>query len=171
VWSFERLERGWRLTVVDGLGHGPLAREAALCVLHAVAASPPGPARALENAHLAARPTRGAAASVAEAGGAELRFVGVGNVAGLLHRPRSDQNLVSLNGTLGQGRVRPREFTYPLEAGSLVILSSDGLATRWSLDAYPGLSVRHPSLVAGVLYRDFSRRRDDVTVAVVRQEP
>jgi hypothetical protein len=29
--------------------------------------------------------------------------------------------------------------------------------------------LRHPSLIAGVLYRDFSRRRDDVTVLVARR--
>ena len=45
-------------------------------------------------------------------------------------------------------------------------MHSDGLATRWSLDAYPGLQRRHPGLVAGVLYRDYSRGRDDVTVLV-----
>ena len=51
----------------------------------------------------------------------------------------------------------------------LVILASDGLSTSWTLDDYPGLSQRHPSLIAGVLYRDFSRGRDDVTVLVGRQ--
>jgi hypothetical protein len=27
----------------------------------------------------------------------------------------------------------------------------------------------HPSVIAGVLYRDFARRRDDVTVLVLRE--
>ena len=34
---------------------------------------------------------------------------------------------------------------------------------------YPGLAQRPPALIAGVLYRDFSRRRDDVTVVVARE--
>jgi hypothetical protein len=46
---------------------------------------------------------------------------------------------------------------------------SDGLTTRWDLTAYPGLAHRSPALIAGVLYRDFSRRRDDVTVVVARE--
>jgi hypothetical protein len=42
--------------------------------------------------------------------------------------------------------------------------------SRWSLEDYPGLAARDPAVIAGVLYRDFSRRRDDVTV-VVAAEP
>ena len=53
--------------------------------------------------------------------------------------------------------------------GSLVLLHSDGLASRWQLDRYAGLALKHPSLIAGVLYRDSARGRDDVTVLVVRE--
>ena len=45
---------------------------------------------------------------------------------------------------------------------------SDGLASHWDLAPYPGLRTRDPSVIAGVLYRDFSRRRDDVTVVVAK---
>jgi hypothetical protein len=49
-----------------------------------------------------------------------------------------------------------------------LILHSDGLGTQWRLDRYPGLRQKHPSLIASVLYRDFNRGRDDVTVLVAR---
>ena len=38
----------------------------------------------------------------------------------------------------------------------VLVMHSDGLTSRWSLDAYQGLLSRHPALIAGVLYRDFS---------------
>lgn len=66
---------------------------------------------------------------------------------------------------------RRQAFTYPWSPDAVVVLHSDGLRTRWRLDAYPGLARRHPSLIAGVLYRDFARRRDDVTVLVVAAAP
>ena len=47
-------------------------------------------------------------------------------------------------------------------------MHSDGLTTHWTLERLPGLAARHPSLIAGVLYRDFKRGRDDVTVVVAR---
>jgi hypothetical protein len=49
-----------------------------------------------------------------------------------------------------------------------VILHSDGIATRWQLDAYPGLTACHPGVIAAVLYRDFRRERDDATVLVAK---
>ena len=36
------------------------------------------------------------------------------------------------------------------------------------MESYPGLLVRHPALLAGVLFRDFARPRDDATAIVVR---
>jgi anti-sigma regulatory factor (Ser/Thr protein kinase) len=172
VWALQHLGGGgWRALVADGLGHGPDAHEAARKVAEGVTASPTGAAQAMVNAHLAARPTRGAAAAVVELEAArEVRFSGVGNVAAVLLGDGSTHSMVSINGTLGQGVVRPREFTYSVPAGGLMVLASDGLASRWSLDAYPGLQARHPALVAGVLYRDHSRQRDDVTVVAVRLE-
>ena len=56
------------------------------------------------------------------------------------------------------------ELSYPWPAEGLLIMHTDGLATRWNLDNYAGLFRRHPSVVSAVLYRDFSRNRDDVTV-------
>jgi hypothetical protein len=62
-----------------------------------------------------------------------------------------------------------REFEYPWPEGAVVILHSDGVTSHWNLDAYPGLARRHPMLVAGILYRDCLRGRDDATVIVVRE--
>jgi hypothetical protein len=47
-------------------------------------------------------------------------------------------------------------------------MHSDGISARWRADAYPGLAKAHPALVAGIIYRDFGRPRDDATVLVLR---
>jgi anti-sigma regulatory factor (Ser/Thr protein kinase) len=170
VWDVELTDGSARIVVADGLGHGLHAREAALAVVTAALASDPGVTAALTDAHLAARSTRGAALAVADVdlGAGMLRYGGFGNVAGVLLQPDGTRRLVSMNGTMGQGTLRARAFAYAFAAGALLVLSSDGLGSRWDLDSYPGLSFRHPSLVAAVLYRDFSRRRDDVTVLAAR---
>jgi serine/threonine protein phosphatase PrpC len=61
-----------------------------------------------------------------------------------------------------------QEFSLPWNDDSTLIMYSDGLTSRWDLDQYPGLINKHPSLVAGLLYRDFNRERDDVTVLVAK---
>jgi len=75
---------------------------------------------------------------------------------------------ISLNGTAGHGTLRIREFSYPWPPQALIIVATDGLTTRWTLEAYPGLAARDPALIAGILYRDHKRGRDDVTVVVAR---
>lgn len=163
---------GWRLLVADGLGHGPFARDASQRAVAASRENPDGsPARLLEACHEALRSTRGAAVAVADVDleAKTVCFAGIGNITGVIEAARRGQHLVSLNGIVGQGTAKIREFSYPWPAGALLVMASDGLSTRWRLDAYPGLGVRHPSLIAGVLYRDFGRPRDDATVAVVRE--
>jgi anti-sigma regulatory factor (Ser/Thr protein kinase) len=159
------------LVVVDGLGHGPAAAEAAQEAVRLFGEDdcPWQPAAVLERLHRGLRPTRGAAAAVVAIGpGPGLVYAGVGNIAGVVlggERPRA---LVSSNGTLGHEVRRIQAFTYPWPAGSTLVLHSDGLASQWDLDAYPGLIRHGPAVIAGTLYRDFRRRHDDVTVVVAR---
>jgi len=53
----------------------------------------------------------------------------------------------------------------------MLVMHSDGLTARWSLAAHPQLATRHAAVIAAVLYRDHSRRRDDATVLVARAVP
>jgi anti-sigma regulatory factor (Ser/Thr protein kinase) len=173
AWAVTRHGQLCRVTVADGLGHGPDAAAASLAAVEVARRQPAlAPAALIEAMHGALRPTRGAALGVAEldlAAGGEVRFVGVGNIAGAAVAPGGDRHFVSHSGIVGHEMRRVQEFTYPWGRDALLVLHSDGLATRWDLSAYPGLVSRHPALVAGVLYRDFVRGRDDVTVVVVRQ--
>jgi hypothetical protein len=76
--------------------------------------------------------------------------------------------MVSMNGTVGHSVAKFQQFSYPWERGSLLIMHSDGIATRWNVEQYSGLASSHTALIAAVLYRDFSRGRDDATVLVSR---
>ena len=159
--------------VADGLGHGPQAAEAARAAIRAFGERPDlAPAEAIRAAHEPMRGTRGAALAIAAIDPArgEVRYAGVGNISASIHAPGEARsaNLVSHNGTVGHEMRKVQEFTYPWPPGALLVMHSDGLATHWRLDRYPGLAARHPGLVAGVLYRDARRGRDDATVLVAR---
>jgi anti-sigma regulatory factor (Ser/Thr protein kinase) len=157
--------------LADGLGHGPSAAEAADEAIRIFTeSSHRTPAQILADAHGALAKTRGAAVSVAEINHATgfVNYAGVGNIAAAILRDGKTRSMVSLNGTLGHTIRKIQEFSYPWDRSSSLIMHSDGLATRWSLEQYPGLAARHPSLIAGVLYRDFCRGRDDVTILISR---
>jgi anti-sigma regulatory factor (Ser/Thr protein kinase) len=172
-WGVRELAGGCSLMVADGLGHGPLAREAAQTALSAfrTASLDDAPARTIEDCHTALRATRGAAVALAriDAGTGLIRYAGVGNIAAAVFDGAAVQRLVSLNGTAGLGVVRAREFSYPWTKGSTLVMTSDGLQTRWSLGDHPGLGARDPSVIAAVLYRDHARGKDDATAVVVKE--
>jgi serine phosphatase RsbU (regulator of sigma subunit) len=162
------------VTVVDGLGHGPDAAEAArmaIRIFQANAAEPP--ARIIERMHDALRSSRGAAVAVAEIDTerGSILYAGVGNISGVVVSGRETRSLVSHSGTVGHQLHRLQEFPYPWPEDALLVMHSDGVTQRWELDRYPGLASRDPALVAGVLYRDFTRGRDDTTVLVARRTP
>ncbi len=172
AWCRHALPDRLVLMVADGLGHGPFAAEASLAAVRSFHQTLGAtPTEALTSMHAALRPTRGAAIAIARVDYAECEvlFAGVGNIAGtIVNADGGVQRTVSNNGTVGHVAKRIRDFTYRLQGQPLVVLASDGLGTGWRLDDYPGLALRHPSLIAGILYRDHNRGRDDVTVLVAR---
>lgn len=172
---------GWRmvhegtkisLMVIDGLGHGLHAAEAAQAASQAFDEDPfADPESLLHRCHRKLASTRGAAVATASIDGVAktLRYAGVGNIGGTLLTGAQTRGMMSHNGTLGHQvrKIQAMDFDWSPEQSTLV-MQSDGVQSRWTLDSYPGLLARHPALLAAVLHRDFIRGRDDATVAVVR---
>ncbi|MFO0858955.1 MAG: ATP-binding SpoIIE family protein phosphatase [Phycisphaerales bacterium] len=171
-WAIRELGAELKLIVLDGLGHGAFAAEAAAAGVRMFQSNGDRSAKDHMSAiHDALRPTRGAAGAVASINRSQglLTYCGIGNIAGVVADEKAERHLVSHNGTLGHDARVQRDFVYPWNSSCLLIMLSDGIATRWSLTSYPGLSTRHPSLIAAVLFRDFARGRDDATVVVLRE--
>lgn len=176
TWRWAQRDGHAALLLVDGLGHGPEAAKAADAAAEAFQAAAFSPlAQLYEGVNVRMRGTRGGAVAVAHLLSKQqtVRYAGIGNIGGHLRsvapgEKKNGQGLVSHNGIVGVQMPRVREFEHPCPRNGLLIMYSDGLQSRWNLDNYPGLGQRHPAVIAGVLYRDFTRGRDDVTVAVVR---
>jgi anti-sigma regulatory factor (Ser/Thr protein kinase) len=171
-WATGQTVNKQHIMVVDGLGHGTdayTAAEQAMQTFHLHAKR--GPTDLLNFAHLALRPTRGAAVAMAdidfETG--VLKYAGVGNIAATILENGTSRSLVSHNGTVGAEMRKVQEFTYPWQPESILVMNSDGLTTQWQLEPYPGLRNRSALMIAAVLYRDFKRTRDDSTVLVARE--
>lgn len=173
-WALHEDDAGRTLMVVDGLGHGT---EAAVVAREAVAlfmrAPDREPAAAVQALHLGLRHTRGGAVAVARVQWADhtVGFAGLGNIAGALVGLSGEvRRMVSHNGTAGHNARKIQAFEYPFGPQALLVMHSDGVGGHWSLDRYPGLPQCHPTLVAGLLYRDHARGRDDAAVVVSRLE-
>jgi serine phosphatase RsbU (regulator of sigma subunit) len=171
AWAHHATPGRTVVLVADGLGHGVLAADASSAAVeifrrHASLS----PKDVLERVHDGLRGSRGGAVAVAEidSGRGVLRFSGIGNIVGTILHDGKTRSVVSQHGTAGHLVKRLQEFQYPWAPGSTLVMHSDGLVSHWSLDRHPGLALRHPMLVAGVLYRDFRRGRDDASVVVLR---
>jgi anti-sigma regulatory factor (Ser/Thr protein kinase) len=159
------------IMVVDGLGHGIFAAEAAREAERVLASSSSSSAAGiLYDCHDALKKTRGAAAAIAEISQEKgtLTYAGVGNVTATVLNGQIRRGIANHNGTLGHQTRKIQEFTVPWNKDSLLIMHSDGLGSKWDLNEYPGLAGKHPTIIAAILYRDFQRERDDVTVMAVK---
>jgi anti-sigma regulatory factor (Ser/Thr protein kinase) len=170
-WFFFPAAQSITILVVDGLGHGLGAEEAAKQAMRVVA-DHPGESleRSLQRIHQSLAKTRGAALALLRADRASrvVHFMGVGNISGIICSDSKVQRMVSHNGTVGHVMPRVQEFRYDWPKGATLILWSDGLITNIDPTQYHGLLAKHPALISAVLYRDHSRGRDDSTALVFR---
>jgi len=157
--------------VIDGLGHGPEAADAAeLCasVVRRCAEAPAG--ELMQNCHEALLQTRGAVMTVAwfDLERSTVSWAGVGNVdARLIHSGpelREDVALV-FGGVLGYRMPTVRAATMPLERGDVLIMLTDGIEAAIS----PALSGGGAAqTIADRIFAMHHRGNDDALVTVVR---
>jgi anti-sigma regulatory factor (Ser/Thr protein kinase) len=161
-----------QVLVCDGLGHGPLAALATQEALRVFGATPARrPAEVVEALHRALGHTRGAALAVAELDydAGLVRYAGLGNITGtVLASGGSRRGMVSLPGIAGHQKRQIREYDYPIDSGTVVLMHSDGVVDRWTAADYPGLLSHSPQVIAATVLRDAGTRRDDAGVLVAR---
>lgn len=174
AWCYHERIEGALLAGIDGLGHGFAAQQAATEACRVFNAENHRPLlRLLQLLHEALRPTRGAAVTLLEVDwdAARMGTVAVGNVSAAFINSSGMKRIAADNGIVGHVIGKPREFQHPCPPDTVVVLHSDGLTANWHPDRYPGLMQHHPSLIAGVLYRDCKRGRDDSMIVVMRRTP
>jgi anti-sigma regulatory factor (Ser/Thr protein kinase) len=158
-----------RITVlaVDGLGHGPLAAQAADAAVRAFDDDDlGGPQATVLALHRAISGTRGAALAVTEIDRSQrcVTFAGVGNIAAWLVTDDDRRGLMSSPGIVGHQLRRVQEQRVEVAQGARVVLHSDGLTSKWQ--PFPTLLRRDPLLAAAALLRDAGVRHDDASVTV-----
>lgn len=173
VWELAFKGSSVSILMIDGLGHGLEAEDAAKAGAMAFNREPfADPGVLLEEIHHDMRGTRGGAVAVAQFHGEQdrLRFIGIGNIGATLIGEDKPRGLASHPGIVGLQYRKIPVVDYAECTGKLLVMYSDGLQSRWNLRDYPGLMYRHPAIIAAVLHRDFCRGRDDVTVLVIALE-
>lgn len=159
------------VALIDGLGSGEAAQEAAKLAQQCVETNTQAPLEdLLQFCHDALRGTRGAAMMLMRIDriSKQVSFAGVGNIG---VRVLSDTPIkpLSRNGIVGFRMSSVREFSYPYTEGDVFILHSDGVSTRFVVDEH---HVRHSKVdlqqTAEEIVQNYGKQDDDVTILVVR---
>ncbi|WP_037771156.1 SpoIIE family protein phosphatase [Streptomyces sclerotialus] len=153
--------------VVDGLGHGPPAAEAAQTALRAFHRVPDAPLPdVLTTVHRSLRRTRGAAIGLLRLRPGHGEYCGVGNIRALVLGPDGvHHRLTGRPGIAGlQLPPTPRVSDLPLAPGGTAVLHTDGINHRWS-QSPPLFTLRlPPPLLTASLAHGHRITRDDATV-------
>ncbi len=158
--------------LVDGLGHGPEASDAAEAAIAVFRRDPDRPLPEQLNAmHRTLRQTRGAAVALARISDGVLEFCGVGNISGLVATPGHTQPLLSIPGVVGFTLPSVRARTVALTGHELLILHTDGIGTSWrgpvALGPLPPVAL----LTADLAHRHRDLRDDAAVIAFGPEVP
>ena len=159
--------------VIDGLGHGPEAAEAAreaARVLEELAGEPLS--TLVEQCHQALRKTRGAVMTLAsfDERAATMTWIGVGNVEAILLRsgradPSTREGVALRGGVVGYHLPTLRESSLPVSYGDTLVLATDGIRSGF----VAGLAGQGtPQEIADAILARYSRGSDDALVVVAR---
>jgi serine/threonine protein phosphatase PrpC len=166
---------GFLLGAIDGLGHGEDAQHAARTAGETLSEHAGKPlAWLLRICHDRLRPTRGAVMSLASFHGKQgtAQWLGVGNVQGVLLRPRPSGpparvDLVSRAGVVGCRLPELQTTELRLEPGDLLVLVTDGIDASFERV----IDTRESPAAIARRILDHARPSDDALVLVARYEP
>jgi phosphoserine phosphatase RsbX len=173
---FAPTRRGGMVCLIDGLGHGDAAADAAETAAEVVRASADGPVHELlERCHSALRGTRGVVMTLAafDLERAELEWTGVGNVEARLVRAGDGLGArhaspVVFAGALGYTLPRVKPGTVAIEPGDAVVMATDGIEQDFSQTLLGAVAAQE---LAERVYARHGKGTDDALVAVVRYRP
>jgi negative regulator of sigma-B (phosphoserine phosphatase) len=164
---------GVLLAVIDGLGHGAEAAEAATRACEALHGADPGSlVIAVERCHAALHGTRGAVLALAwfPRSRAEMQWLAVGNVEGLLlhtaARSHRRQAIVQRPGIVGYNLPALVPTTIPVATGDTLVLATDGVERGFAQAFSNGGAT--PADGAASLLRRFASGNDDALLVLAR---
>lgn len=171
-YRIRHLASGVMVFFADGLGHGPLAKDAVDAAGELfMNCTETDPVSIIRKLHENIRKTRGLVGTVTvlDTKTNKLFFCGVGNIHSRFYTGIESKTLMSYNGTIGLNIPNSVNASHiSLEKNQHLILCSDGIQTRWDLSRYPGIFKLNTMVLAASIYKDFTRRNDDASVLIVK---
>ena len=168
---FIRVHEGFCfLGLIDGLGHGKPAHEAAAAAEEFLSAAYEGElTNTMRGLHDRLEGTRGAVAAICrldlESG--LLSYSGLGNISMKIYGENS-KRLVSRDGILGYRIPSPRMGRIDMHPGDILIMSSDGVREHFNLLDFPDILRGNAENIAAGFMDKLGKKNDDASCIVMR---
>lgn len=164
-------EEATLLAVIDGTGHGAEAHLVSLAMANYLSESIAwaDPSKLIEQLHAISSPTIGAAVGIAIINHHDqsVTFSGVGNISAYI-LGHQDISFVSQDGSVGVNLRRTRNETYPLVAGNIILLHSDGIQSRFFTRYNHELKRRSADEFMDYIFSNFDKDHDDASCIIYR---
>lgn len=171
-YQIKRTDGHVSIFFADGLGHGPEAKAAVdTAGQFFMESEHESPVDIIRGMHEKVRKTRGLVTSVAVFDKAALQWkiCGVGNISVRVYTGLDVKNYMSFNGTVGLNIPKSlKDSVFDVGMNQHLIMSSDGLRSRWSISKYPAIFKYDNTILAAALYRDNFRGNDDASVLIAK---
>jgi len=157
--------------VIDGLGHGQPAHQAAQAARLYVENHLDRPLKDIFcGVGRACRGTNGVVMALARFDWARgrLTFGSVGNVECRVFGCSQPVNFIVRRGVIGLNAPNPVVTEHIWESSQVMVLHSDGLVTHWRSEDFPHLQEASATVAAQQLLHRLARDDDDATVVVVK---
>jgi anti-sigma regulatory factor (Ser/Thr protein kinase)/serine/threonine protein phosphatase PrpC len=158
--------------VIDGLGHGQFAQRAALTARRYIDQHFDRPLVDLfRGAARACQATRGVVMALArfdDRARTSLTVASLGNINVRVFGAETPTTILARRGVVGLGSVAPLTTVCPWTPGSILIMHSDGLHSRWNWQEFSDLAQQPAQRIAERLLSRLAKPEDDATVLVAR---
>lgn len=157
--------------VIDGLGHGAAAHEAAIAAKEYIETHYDQPIKSIfKGADRACRGTRGVVLAIARFDW-EADSVALGAVGNIDYKvsDTSDLSLIPRRGVVGDDPPEPRIARCDWHPTDTLVLFSDGIESRWNLSDERSIHQQSATKIARQLLDSYSKPHDDATVLVVSE--
>lgn len=157
------------IAVIDGLGHGAAAAEAAQRAVKVLESYRGSLTQMIPLIHQQLLGTRGAVLSIAHINSESriIKYVGIGNIATYMVYPDHVRMLPTNEGFLGYRLPFFREYDLEVDEAKQLIMVSDGIAAIPEKELVK-ISWQNAVAMALAIGEKWGRNRDDETVLVVR---
>jgi anti-sigma regulatory factor (Ser/Thr protein kinase) len=159
------------IAVIDGVGHGRLAHQAAQSARYYIEGHSELPFMDIfRGVDRACRSSRGVVMALAsfDWNQMKLTFASVGNIEVKVFGAQEKFKFIVRRGIVGKNAPNPVITENDWRTDYVLALHSDGLSTHWNWNDFPDHSDRSAQFIAEHMHRALEKNNDDTTLIIVK---